>query len=175
MRRSLALALAAVVTVTMAWLAWMVANPITAASPSGDAIFVHAGGNGERLRTAVALFEEGVAPVIVVSNPGGRSSQVPPGLCGSSESVICVTPATIDTAGEARALGDLVAEQGWDRVVVVTSDYHVSRAGLLDRSCTDAEIEAVAAPARRRQPLVTSARVQETLGLAYSWMFQTCD
>lgn len=178
MRRILTPSLAAVTTAivaTVGWLGWTVANPTTSDTPIGDAIFVHAGGNGERLRAAVALFEEGVAPVIVVSNPGGSSSQVPPRLCGSTEMVICVTPSTIDTAGEARALGALVTERGWKRVVVVTSDYHVSRASLLDRSCTDATIDAVAAPARRRQPLVTWARVQETLGLAYSWLFQTCD
>ncbi|MGF1665322.1 MAG: YdcF family protein [Acidimicrobiia bacterium] len=172
-RRILAFTFAALTGATLG-LAFLVVNPATAVTPSGDAIFVHAGGNGERLRTAVALFEEGVAKVIVVSNPGGRSSQVPPGLCGSTETVICVVPPTVDTAGEARALGDLMAERGWDRVVVVTSDYHVSRAGMLDRSCTDATIEAVAAPARRRQPLVTPARIQETLALPYSWLFQTC-
>jgi uncharacterized SAM-binding protein YcdF (DUF218 family) len=164
----------AIVAVT-GWLYWLSANPATAQSPVGDAIFVHAGGNGERLRTALTLFEEGVAPVIVVSNPGGRSSQVPPGLCGSAAFVMCVTPPTVDTAGEARVLGAVVDEQGWDRVVVVTSDYHVSRAAMLDRSCTEATIDAVAAPARRRQPLVTPARIQETVGLAYSWLFQTCD
>jgi uncharacterized SAM-binding protein YcdF (DUF218 family) len=174
-RRILVLTLAAAVCVTVGWLAWIVVTPTTSDTPVGDAIFVHAGGNGERLRTAIALLEEGVAPVMVVSNPGGPSSQVPPGLCGSTEMVICVTPSTIDTAGEARALGELVTARGWERVVVVTSDYHVSRAIMLDRSCTGATIDAVAAPARKRQPLVTWARVQETLGLPYSWLFQTCE
>jgi uncharacterized SAM-binding protein YcdF (DUF218 family) len=172
-RRILALTISLLAGATLTS-AWLVVNPATAVAPRGDAIFVHAGGNGERLRTAIALFEEGVAPVIVVSNPGGRSSQVPPGLCGSTDTVICVTPATIDTAGEARVLGELVADRGWDRIVVVTSDYHVSRAGMLDRSCTDATVETVAAPARRRQPLVTPARIQETLAVPYSWLFQTC-
>lgn len=171
MRRLLALVVAVLLGAT-GWLGWRVANPHTSDAPIGDAIFVHAGGNGERLRTAMALYEDGVAPVIVVSNPGGRSSQVPRTLCDSGEPILCVTPPTIDTAGEARALASLVETEGWDQVVVVTSDYHLARATVLDDSCTDAVIEPVAA--RRRQPVVTSARVQETFGLVYSWLFQTC-
>jgi uncharacterized SAM-binding protein YcdF (DUF218 family) len=174
LRRLLALAVVFLLVGASGWLAWRVANPRTSDAPIGDAIFVHAGGNGERLRTAMALYEEGVAPVVVVSNPGGRSSQVPRSLCDSGEPIVCVTPSTIDTAGEARALASLAEEEGWDQVVVVTSDYHLARATVLDESCTDAVIEPVAAPARRRQPVVTSARVQEMLGLAYSWLFQTC-
>jgi uncharacterized SAM-binding protein YcdF (DUF218 family) len=174
MRRLLALVTVLTLVGVTGWLGWRVANPRTSEAPIGDAIFVHAGGNGERLRTAMALYEEGVAPVIVVSNPGGRSSRVPGSLCDSGEPIMCVTPPTVDTAGEARVLASLVEEEGWDQVVVVTSDYHLARATALDESCTDAMIEPVAAAARRRQPVVTSARVQETLALAYSWMFQTC-
>jgi hypothetical protein len=174
-RRVLALTILAATLGVVAWLSWVVANPRTSTLPTGDAIFVHAGGNGERLGVALTLFEEGAAPLVVISDPGGRSSSVPAGLCESGPAVLCVTPSTIDTAGEARALGDLVESEGWNQVVVVTSDYHLSRAVLLDRSCTDAAIEPVAAPARpRRQPLVTWARVQETFGIGYSWLFQTC-
>lgn len=173
-RRVLAFTILAAMLGVVASLAWVVANPRTSILPTGDAIFVHAGGNGERLEVALTLFEEGAAPVMVVSDPGGRSSSVPAGLCDSGPAVFCVTPSTIDTAGEARALGELVESEGWNQVVVVTSDYHLSRAVLLDRSCTDANIEPVAAPARRRQPVVTWARVQETLGIPYSWLFQTC-
>jgi uncharacterized SAM-binding protein YcdF (DUF218 family) len=154
-------------------LAWLVMNPPVDAAPSGDAIFVHAGGSGERVRAGIALFDAGVAPYLVISDPGGRSSQVPRGLCGSEPSIICVTPSTIDTAGEARALGTLVSERGWDTIVVVTSDYHQRRAAMLDASCTSATIESAPATGRRRRVIVGS-RIQETIGLAYSWLFQRC-
>jgi hypothetical protein len=155
------------------WLGWLVVNPPVDPSPTGDAIFVHAGGSGERVEAAIDLFDTGAAPVLVISDPGGRSSRVPRGLCGSEPSIICVTPATIDTAGEARALGSLVAERGWERVVVVTSDYHQRRASMLDSSCTSATIENAPAAARRRR-VILGSRIQETLGLAFSWLFQRC-
>lgn len=173
MRRLITIILSVAVLV-FGWLGWLVANPPVDADPSADAIFVHAGGRGERVRAGIELLDGGAAPTLVVSNPGVRSSQVPRGLCGSDDRIICVTPPTIDTAGEARALGEIVEREGWSNVIVVTSDYHLRRAAVLDSSCTDAEVEAVAARTGRSRSPVTDVRVRETIGLAYGWLFQRC-
>jgi len=166
-------AVAAAFGLLLAVSAWLVLNPPATAAPVGDAIFVHAGGRGERVQAAVELFEAGVAPVLVVSDPGVRSAFVPRGLC-DVPAVVCVMPEPINTAGEAQALGGLVDSNGWDRVVVVTSDYHMRRAMVLDSSCTTASIEPVPAASRRGRRLLSPANIEETLGLAFSWLIQRC-
>ncbi len=173
MRRILTALLVAVVAI-LVYAGYLVAHPDMATAPTGDAIFVHAGGRGERARAAIDLFEAGAAPVLVFSDPGVRSSSVPRGICGSSDSVVCITPPSVDTAGEARALGAIAAERGWDEVIIVTSDYHLRRAAALDRSCTDATIEGIPAPSTRTRSPITDARVQETFGLVFGWLFQRC-
>ena len=49
----------------------------------------------------------------------------------------CFPPDPTTTAGEALWIGRRSAEAGWERVVVVTSDTHVSRARLLVERCVD--------------------------------------
>jgi uncharacterized SAM-binding protein YcdF (DUF218 family) len=164
----------AVLTGLGSWLGWLVIHPDVSADPTGDAIYVHAGGRGERVSTGVRLLAEGVAPVLVVSDPGTRSSFVPSGLCGSDEAIVCVAPVTIDTAGEARALAALVEERGWRKVVVVTSEYHLRRAAMLDRSCTNASIAPMPADDRPPRAPLTGPRASEIPALAFSWMFQRC-
>lgn len=155
-----------------AWLLWLVGNPPETLDPSGDAIFVHAGGNGERIRAGMELFDRGVAPVLVFSDP--EPGSVPPGLCSAGAAVMCLVPDPPDTAGEAIDLGRLIREQSWDEVVVVTSDYHLRRAVMLDRSCTDAEILPIPAHSSRAEGPVTDVEVQEAIALAAGWIFQRC-
>lgn len=127
-----------------------VVNPPVADAPAGDALVVHAGGHGERLNTALALMGNGAAPILVIMN--GADPEWPDAnrLCNQTEPfiVVCPTPQPDNTVGEAAELGELVAEQGWRRVVVVTSDYHLRRTSVLDEHCLGTTaLEGVAAPA----------------------------
>ena len=105
-----------------------------------DAVVVLGGGQGERIATALSLL--------------GRLPEPPPRLllsvpydqpllsCGTAPDhpaveVHCVVPAPMTTAGEAATVTALAAEQGWDRLVVVTSDYHVTRARRLFGACVE--------------------------------------
>jgi uncharacterized SAM-binding protein YcdF (DUF218 family) len=45
--------------------------------------------------------------------------------------------------GEAEAVGRLARARGWRQIVVVTSRYHVRRAAMLFRRCTDARLDVV--------------------------------
>lgn len=168
----LILTVAAVATLA-GWLLWLVGNPLTAEDPTGDAIFVHAGGQGERIQTGLELLESGAAPVLVLSNP--EPGSVPSGLCTSNDAVICVVPSPADTAGEAASIARLIEEHSWDQVIAVTSDYHLRRATMLDRSCTDAALLPVAAPSRRSRRPISDVEVREAIALAFSWLGQRCD
>lgn len=71
-----------------------------------------------------------------------------PERCATAEGddVVCFVPDPYATRGEARAVGELATARGWDHLAVVTSRYHLRRAGLLVRQCLpEAEVRLVAA------------------------------
>lgn len=148
-RRGLPLVLLGLVLVTASAVgyltfAWFV-NPITADPATvapADAVVLFAGAE-ERLETAIGLMERGVAPNLVL--PGGAESEDGEDLCESADfNVFCPPTDEVSTIGEARAIGRLAAEQGWSRLIAVTSTYHVQRATYLLDRCHDGPIEAVA-------------------------------
>jgi uncharacterized SAM-binding protein YcdF (DUF218 family) len=112
-----------------------------------DGVVVLAGGGGERLAEATRLMEEGVAPVLVVSTGGRTGWAEARRLCEGEMpyEVICFTPRPDRTQGEARAVGRIARERGWESLVVVTSRYHIHRATMLMRRCYGGEVRGVGA------------------------------
>lgn len=112
-----------------------------------DAVVVLFGGKG-RLPVGIELVERGVAPVLVVSqgrDPRWRSL----GLCDRRDiRVLCPVAGDESTRGEARLIGRLARAQGWDSLVVVSSRFHLVRAGLLIRRCYDGRLAMVGSPPR---------------------------
>lgn len=110
-----------------------------------DAVIMLGGASTERLPVAQRLRETLDVPVLVVSHtdtPGNASADA---LCQAGApsldaSVLCLSLDEKDTRGEARAIGRLVAAEGWTSVTVVTSRYHLARAGVLIRQCTTADV-----------------------------------
>jgi uncharacterized SAM-binding protein YcdF (DUF218 family) len=117
-----------------------------------DAIFVLAGTRLERALEAVDLYKEGYAPLIVLS-PGypeaAESVARAKGIDFPTESSIVhhalvqlgvpadaalELPQSVDnTAAEANLLRGLVMSRGWTHVIIVTSKYHLRRAGFAFR------------------------------------------
>jgi uncharacterized SAM-binding protein YcdF (DUF218 family) len=112
-----------------------------------DGLAVLAGGGTERLREAVRLMEAGVAPVLLVSHGRQEGWTEANRLCDGELpfEVICFDPVPDRTQGEARAVGRLARERGWDSLVVVTSRYHIERAAMLMRRCFGGEVRGVGA------------------------------
>jgi uncharacterized SAM-binding protein YcdF (DUF218 family) len=113
-----------------------------------DAVIVLGGSSAERLPVAQRFAADSGAPVLAVSwtdTPGNLASDT---LCREavfpSPSLVCFRPPGMDTRGEAEAIGKLVRSNGWTSIAVVTSSYHVPRAGTLIRQCTDARVSMVA-------------------------------
>jgi uncharacterized SAM-binding protein YcdF (DUF218 family) len=102
-------------------------RPSTSGTGRGDAVVVLAGGRGERLTRARALMDRDVAPTLAISN----------GTCGARRRyrMICFRPDPQTTRGEAEAVRRLARANGWNRIVVVTSTYHVTRARILVHRC----------------------------------------
>lgn len=105
-------------------------------------------GSPERLDTALELTERGLAPNLVI--PNGRSSELSREanqICDAvwAFTVHCPASDTINTRGEAKAIGRVATENGWSRLIAVTSSFHVHRALLHLTRCFHGEVDAVAA------------------------------
>ncbi|MGF1666785.1 MAG: YdcF family protein [Acidimicrobiia bacterium] len=140
----------------------LVTSPPETDSRSGDAVMVHAGGRGDRLQAGLALMGAGASTTLVIMNGTAEEWPEANALCGQAEPFLVLCPDTsIDnTVGEARTLAELAAERQWRSVVVVSSDYHLRRASIIDRRCAEGvEIRPVAAQA----DISTSRRVLLTL------------
>jgi uncharacterized SAM-binding protein YcdF (DUF218 family) len=123
-----------------------------------DAVVV-LGGHGARAAVGRQLVRDGAARALVLSSGCPSES-------GGPVDALRFTPVPFNTRGEARAVAQLVREQGWRSLIVVTSGYHVRRARLLFERAVPAEIRFVAAP----YPLllVPAALVKEAAKLAYA-------
>jgi uncharacterized SAM-binding protein YcdF (DUF218 family) len=140
-RRLLAV-LAALVVVWLVACAVLFVWPSAASSPRrADAVVVLSGGRDSRLDPALALMRRHVAPLLVISSPTQdpkwRSARR---ICSApahtySFEVLCFEATPFSTQGEARAIARLARAHDWNRVVVVTSTYHVTRARMLVRRC----------------------------------------
>lgn len=147
----------------------------TAPSPDDpvdvDAVMLHIGGEGERIEYALELWDEHADFLIV---PTGNDWDVDERWCGTDDRIICrpIKPET--TLGEARLLGGLAEEFGWQKVATVTTDYHVRRAGILDRRCTEARIFSYGA-ANDLGPLPLAGKYLHEIGGLVLTAFQRCD
>lgn len=157
---------------TARWIVW----PQTSVPANVDAIVVLGGGSGQRTSTALELARKGVSSTLVVSTgPNHEMEQL--GLeCGADVEgrieVVCFDPDPARTVGEARAIADLAQRNGWHRVGVVTSTYHLTRARVLIQQCYTGELHMVEAPANRRTPRFLLQVPRELAGLAAAVTFE---
>lgn len=143
-RHRLRLGLAAVLVLVMftAATARLFVWPATDTVGQVDAVVLFAGGRGERLERAEQLMDDGVAQNLVI--PNGLAAEWPEGNRACAEdrsySVRCLRPDPDTTVGEARAIAKLAEDESWDTLLIVTSSYQLSRAGLLLGRCFDGEV-----------------------------------
>lgn len=142
--------------------------PATAGVGDPDAVVLFVGGRGERLETALGLIDERQVENLVI--PNGTVATWPDAnrLCEGPTSfrVLCPTPRPDTTRGEARTIAALAEREGWSRLAMVTSDYHVSRARLLLSRCFDGDLAVVSANSKLN-PFDRGVRIaHEWFGLA---------
>lgn len=147
-----------------------------------DAVVLFAGAS-ERLPAAVALMAASKAEVLVL--PGGdRAGWTEANeLCanggtdddGTPFEVLCPTPDPVTTRGEARVIGRLAGERGWQSVIAVTSTYHIARAELVLGRCFPGRIQAVGVDKDMPRALWLRLVRHEVAGhLAYRLVFRRC-
>jgi uncharacterized SAM-binding protein YcdF (DUF218 family) len=141
-----------VALVAILLVAWLVATvrivflPVEDDPGKADAVVVLSGSKHERLDRGLELVREGVAPTLVISGGFDARQPVANRLCregGDGFAVACFTPDPDSTKGEARTVAALARKHGWQRVLLVTSRFHVTRARMLFDRCLDADVDAV--------------------------------
>ena len=139
-------------------LRWFV-YPKSQVPEHADAVFVFAGGRGERLATGRALVEDGVADVLVVNRGtdfDSRAGTAVKELCDNppeSIAVECFVAEPDNTQGEAASFARLAHERGWTSVIAVSTDHHLRRAKIWVERCFDGDVYGVIgdAPTSRKQ------------------------
>ena len=127
----------------IALLAWVVAVGVIFALHHGespvraDAVVVLEGSKS-RLPQALQLVEHGYAPLLVISR--GDQKALEAKLCNGQDvpphvHILCFTAKPLSTRGEAEFIGRLAKERRLSSIDVVTSQFHVFRAGILIRRC----------------------------------------
>ncbi len=108
-----------------------------------DAVVVLAGSHA-RLPVALKLADAGLAKTLVVSEDDASNDPDRYTLCHGRKpkqyTLVCRVAAPSSTRGEARMIADLVRQNSWKTVVVVTSRYHLYRARILIRRCTKVDL-----------------------------------
>lgn len=124
-------------------------DTVTAQEPA-DAV-VALGGLPITARRAYELAETGAAATVVISDPyGDRDTGFIDEVCADpppGPRIVCFDPSPQTTRGEARFIADLAAAEGWDRVAVMTTTYHVTRARFIVGRCVSVELAMVDADA----------------------------
>lgn len=124
-----------------------VVRPVQDDVEAVDVIVVLAGAEDERLTLGLRLWQQGLAPALVVSSvPSLIHAPETTVLCQDPPpGVECFTPEPVSTRGEAHAFRDLAAARGWRSTLVVTSTSHVTRARQLVHRCFPGAVRAVGA------------------------------
>jgi uncharacterized SAM-binding protein YcdF (DUF218 family) len=114
-----------------------------------------------RLEHAIALYEDGVAPVIVTVGgkaDGDQFAEAEAGrdyLAGSGipDEALLAVPEGVDTLESIRAVSTAFAERGWSRAVLVSDPWHAMRA---ERMAEDAGLDAESSPTRQGPAVQTN-------------------
>ena len=107
-----------------------------------------------RLEHAIALYEDGVAPVIVTVGgkaDGDQFAEAEAGrdylaASGIPDEALLAVPEGVDTLESIRAVSTAFAERGWSRAVLVSDPWHAMRA---ERMAEDAGLDAESSPTRQ--------------------------
>ncbi|WP_166805632.1 YdcF family protein [Cryobacterium ruanii] len=146
-----------------------------------DAIVVLGGlGSAAVVAKAVDLAQAGYSGHILISDAFGGDTR-PANLCarpvpvpGTTVEVECFDPKPTTTRGEAEAIAAIATSRGWNRVVVVTSSYHVSRARVQISRCY-AGLLAVMGARQPMDPLKWAYQFgYQSAGFVKAWVTPAC-
>ena len=107
-----------------------------------DAVVALGGDPGQRrAHEAITLVEAGFAPIAVISL--GGNPPVPCPRHSDTVQVLCFRANPLDTRGEAQYVAALARRRHWNQLIVVSERSQSTRARLLFKRCTSAQLHMV--------------------------------
>jgi uncharacterized SAM-binding protein YcdF (DUF218 family) len=103
-----------------------------------DAIVVLGGEHDGREQYGLQLLRDGLAPVLLMSDPYPPSDAAMQRACRTrieNAEVLCKRPDETTTRGEAILTRQLAEERGWKTLIIVSWRYHLPRARLIFKKC----------------------------------------
>jgi uncharacterized SAM-binding protein YcdF (DUF218 family) len=103
-----------------------------------DAIVVLGGEHDGREQYGLQLLRDGLAPVLMMSDPYPSSDAAMQRACQTrieNAEVLCKKPDELTTRGEAILTRQLADERGWKTVIIVTWRFHLPRARSIFEKC----------------------------------------
>lgn len=124
--------------------------PVTDQLTHADAVFVLGPPSAPRVAYAEKLMQEGYADHLVLSTKPTDSRSPYVAACNDElpYPVDCFVAQPNTTQGEAEALKSMAEKNGWNTVIVVTFQSHITRARILMQRCYGGTLEMAAAPRR---------------------------
>lgn len=110
-----------------------------------DAVFVHAGGTGERIERGLEIWQNSPGDTLLILSEAESTDQIRRWCDRDDERILCTPPLPETTLGEAIMLDRIATQMEFDRIAIVTSDYHLRRATILDERCTTVDVVPVSA------------------------------
>ncbi len=123
-----------------------------------DAIVILAGGGLDRAREAAEIYRDGLASRVIVTTrgrpdgdselermgidlapPDANDIRVLTGLGVPEMSIVRLETAADETLAEVGSVRSAAAEEGWGRLIIVTSNYRTARARLIARYVFDSD------------------------------------
>jgi uncharacterized SAM-binding protein YcdF (DUF218 family) len=133
-----------------------------------DAVVVLGGAGPERAQLGIELRDR-FDTTLVLSTSAIHFAREEGVGCGPR--VICIfRPLPETTIGEARRVAELADDRGWDRITVVTTRFHTTRARVLFRQCLGDDVSVVGAEAGGGRGLWTY--LEETAGTIAGFTFR---
>lgn len=131
----------------------------------------------DRTETALALYRRGLAPVLVFSGGHGPGAPIsePEAMrqmalaAGVPASAIVLDETGLNTAATVAAVAELARARGWQRVMMVSHDYHCARIKL---ACARQGLAAYTVPAVEPLPLAGKPYYvfRELVAMAWYWI-----
>ncbi|WP_062466027.1 hypothetical protein [Demequina maris] len=111
-----------------------------------DAIYVIGPPTAVRIDLAESMIADGLSDTLVVSITDWEPNRVryPRAVAVCEEpqayTVYCHKPSPFTTRGEMRWMRELIDENGWESVAVITTRPHISRTRVITKRCWDGDV-----------------------------------
>jgi uncharacterized SAM-binding protein YcdF (DUF218 family) len=156
---------------------WFINPQVSKDLTSADAVVVFPGGSkaDERFERAIELMGDQVAPILFVATDV-KQTALEAAVCNGEFDfeVECRLSRPVNTHGNAVVTAQAASERGWNSVVLVTSDDHITRSHMLLKRCYKGEIQTAVSKAKQGERERLSRTTYEWAAMVKALFIDRC-